>query len=203
MRKFKQLLLVFLIFAGTVGAMQQDDLGEQLLKAALQGKAEIVTDLLDRGVSIHYEDRFGWTALIEAANNGRLQVVQLLLERGAAVNHATKDRGQTALWRAATGNLQLICEVISDHMMKIPNDAQRKKIYLLLLHLRTSGFGRDICYIMKPHLQWVIDQENREHPEDSVALREIKKLKRLEIPKKLIEKYTLQAQKNIIPPSPK
>src|SRR5438552_928861 len=126
MTKFKLLLLSFLVFAGTVGAMQyDDDLGDQLLDAALFGLPEVVAFTLDCGVSVDYANYDGWTALMKAANRGHRPVVQLLLDRGAVVNHPNIF-GLTALMLAATSeNNKDCCETIVNRLMRIPNETQR------------------------------------------------------------------------------
>lgn len=93
------LFFALLALAGNAIAMQNDDLGKQLLEAARDGKPEIVMDLLDHGVLVDYAARDGWTPLMWAAWKGHTKVAELLLDRGASVHKVDKD-GWTSLMHA-------------------------------------------------------------------------------------------------------
>lgn len=153
----------------------QDEHGyTALIWAAINGHREICELLIAHQIDINTQGKDGWTALMYAARDGRLQIVQLLLERGASVTIANNDHN-TALMLAEYYSHVTCCDLLIVRLMKIPNDAQRKKIYWLLLHMRKSGLGRDIYFIMKPYLLRIIEEENKENPQDSIALQEIRK----------------------------
>lgn len=71
-----------------------------LLQAAIEGRAELVGRLLERGINIEAADDMGETALMKATFANRAELTRLLLEHGADVN--TEDTsGETALMKAA------------------------------------------------------------------------------------------------------
>lgn len=54
-----------------------------LMVATVNGHAEIVRTLLDKGADPHVENDNGWTALMIATRKGFAQIAELLKERGA------------------------------------------------------------------------------------------------------------------------
>ncbi len=66
-------------------------LGEQLCKAAREGRLSEVRRLIDSGANVNHISEFGNTPLIHAALGAHADVVSLLLQRGADVNAV--DRG--------------------------------------------------------------------------------------------------------------
>ncbi|MCU7857885.1 MAG: ankyrin repeat domain-containing protein, partial [Candidatus Thiodiazotropha sp. (ex Lucinoma borealis)] len=88
------LLLTAPLYAGDT----QDD--KDLRLAANVGDVETMTVLLDKGVPVDSENKFGKNALMMAVENDNFEAVVLLLSRGADVNARTKD-GCTALTFAA------------------------------------------------------------------------------------------------------
>ncbi len=51
--------------------------------AVQQGNPDIVSFLIDQGVDVNDEERYGGLPIMEAIENGNLEMVQLLVERGA------------------------------------------------------------------------------------------------------------------------
>jgi len=80
----------------------QDQLGQNLRLAALDGRIERVRSGLDQGAVADAGDPDGRTALMMAAYNGHTETVKLLLDRGAKVD-AVDLMGRTALMYAASG----------------------------------------------------------------------------------------------------
>lgn len=72
-----------------------------LMRAALIGRADAITDLLARGLDPNARDQYGRTALMEAAYGGHAEAVEALLRQGADVN-AKDPAGWTALMEAAS-----------------------------------------------------------------------------------------------------
>lgn len=70
------------------------------MEAALEGYADAVKVLLDRGADMNAKDEGGWTALFWAAFAQRRAVVRFLLEKGADANSKNKY-DDTPLIRAA------------------------------------------------------------------------------------------------------
>ncbi|MBI1685635.1 ankyrin repeat domain-containing protein [Caulobacter hibisci] len=68
--------------------------------AAREGRADLVTTLLDAGAPIDARDDRGYTALTLAAYNGKADLVSVLIARGADAC-AVDPRGNTALMGAA------------------------------------------------------------------------------------------------------
>ena len=70
-----------------------------LIHAAVAGKVELLSWLIENGADINHQDRNGWSALHFAVQEKHVQVVNNLLTNGAAVD--LKDTyGNTPLWRA-------------------------------------------------------------------------------------------------------
>ena len=61
------------------------------MNAAMLGRLDIVTALIDNGADIQRKGQFGYTALHAAAQNGHLDVVQALVKYGASVNCKNED----------------------------------------------------------------------------------------------------------------
>lgn len=81
-------------------------------------------------------------------------------------------------------------ELLINHLMKIPSKAQTKHICTFLLCMKQLRMPRDLAkYILPKHLLAVIEAENREKPDGSVALREINKIKDEDTKKALIAKF--------------
>lgn len=77
---------------------------DQLVRAAAQGQADVVQQLLETIPRSMVDMRSGGkTSLQVAAHQGHTNVVQMLLRAGSAVNTADTD-GDTCLHYAAFGN---------------------------------------------------------------------------------------------------
>jgi len=84
-----------------------------LIEAAIRGKAESVTLLLDAGATVDAVDDEGRTALYSAAAASRYAVVRVLLANGANVKAVAND-GYTPLMAAARcGNLESVDYLIA------------------------------------------------------------------------------------------
>ena len=71
------------------------DLGSELLKAARNGEAGRVAELLGKGAPVDASDKKGRTPLLQAASRGHADVARLLIEKGA--DAGARDReGWTA-----------------------------------------------------------------------------------------------------------
>src|SRR6478736_5603392 len=79
-----------------------------LMRAALDGNTEKVTELIQQKVDINQRDENGRTALMFAVINSHYETVRMLLEYGADVN-AKSNKGGTALMAAASvGDLRMV-----------------------------------------------------------------------------------------------
>lgn len=85
-----------------------------LLRAAREGRAELVRELLACGAEIEHAGADGATALIEAARLGHALVVRALLARGAQVDHRQNDGGTALLMAALNGCAEAVRDLL-DH----------------------------------------------------------------------------------------
>lgn len=81
-------------------SMQNDEKGEELIKAAARGDTPAIQSLLAAGADPNARNEHGYTALIYVANRGDAGAVQALIEAGAEID-AHNEHGMTALMRAA------------------------------------------------------------------------------------------------------
>ncbi len=84
------------------------DPGSAVLKAAAEGRSDLVRQYVTSGVDINLPDETGETALMKAAKNGHLAVVKVLLLNGARAD-LQDPFGETALTLAqAKGHTEII-----------------------------------------------------------------------------------------------
>ena len=89
------------------GAPEADRVGE-LFAAARAGELEQVRELIESGLPVDAEDRYGATALLMAAGNGHVEVVEWLLGQGADPDHQESFYGGDALQTAVfSGHLDV------------------------------------------------------------------------------------------------
>jgi ankyrin repeat protein len=93
------------------GAAQQEAGMSVLSFAAMQGSADIIRLLLDKGAEINSRDKYGQTPLILAAWQGDTESVQSLLNAHADVT-ARDGSGQTALMWAQMEGHSAVAEVL-------------------------------------------------------------------------------------------
>ena len=107
-------------------ARNQAALNDQLIRAALEGSAETVTALLERGADVNARDNDGYTALIWAAFNGHAEIVTALLERGADVDARNNDGDTALMWAAHNGHAEIatLLRNIATIQKTIPDPAQ-------------------------------------------------------------------------------
>ncbi len=63
-----------------------DRMTRRLMNAVHIGEESIICSLLEEGIDINSQDRYGYTALHNASCNGQNSIVSLLLKNGANVN---------------------------------------------------------------------------------------------------------------------
>jgi ankyrin repeat protein len=88
-------------------ALGEDNLQDQLVRAASAGDEVKVKDLLARGANVNTPSsgKFGSTPLMHAAQNGHKTIAKLLLERGVDLKSGDS---QTALsWSASRGHFEI------------------------------------------------------------------------------------------------
>ncbi|MBZ3871560.1 Ankyrin repeat, SAM and basic leucine zipper domain-containing protein 1 [Sciurus carolinensis] len=77
-----------------------EEKNETFKKALTTGDTSLVEELLDSGISVHSNFRYGWTPLMYAASVANVEMVRLLLDRGANASF-DKDK-QTVLMTACS-----------------------------------------------------------------------------------------------------
>ena len=80
--------------------------------AVLRGDAEVLRDLLSRGIHPDARDRHGQTGLMLAAQGGHLTAVQLLIDHGANLNMTAKF-GLSAVMLAVIAGHEEIVRVLA------------------------------------------------------------------------------------------
>ena len=80
--------------------------------AARRGDADIVRDLLSRGIDVNARDRHGQTGLMLAAHAGHLATVELLIDHGANLN-VTAKFGLSAVMLAVIAGHKEVAQVLA------------------------------------------------------------------------------------------
>jgi ankyrin repeat protein len=116
MNTIKNILLIALLATQPVLAMDlpdPNDLGMQLLKAALENDIQQVNALLAQGANVNLQGNWGFTALLYAASRGNQEIVKKLIDSNADLNKNDLDR-DTALMYAARGKHPEIITMLID-----------------------------------------------------------------------------------------
>ena len=85
-----------------------------LLKAAMEGRADVVEEMLSYGGDLDFEGPKGLTALMGACYGGHSTIVDLLLQKGASPNTRNAD-GRNSLMFACLGKNRSLVERILQH----------------------------------------------------------------------------------------
>ena len=112
--------------------MNQKELNHELLKACINGKLEVVKYLLaspelKEHADIHYQNNYGWNALIYSCQYGRLDIVQYLLTSPELKEHANTHDKDNEGWNALIiacqyGILDIVKYLLIDYNMSIDNE---------------------------------------------------------------------------------
>lgn len=106
-----------------------------------------IRHLLEIGVDVNVQDKYGWAPLHEATNKGFLNLCKLLIERGADIN-ITDYEGNTPLHIAVVAGEKDICNLL------ISNEAD---VNAKDMHNRTPLYyavdveNIDICTLLIEH----------------------------------------------------
>ncbi|NXI04022.1 ASZ1 protein, partial [Pachycephala philippinensis] len=129
--------------------MLQVDKNEALKKALFRGDMSLIEELLNSGISIETNFRFGWTPLMCAASVANFAVVRLLLDRGA--NVCFEIDKYTVLMAACTAqaseeNVLNTVELLLSRNAD-PNLTCRKQMTALMYAAR-KGYPRVVAFLV-------------------------------------------------------
>jgi len=117
-RTLKFLCLSALLIGSASFAMdvRESDRGERLrlMVTNQMTNFEGVKELLDAGVPVDAQNKYGRNSLIYAARDGNKEMCRLLLDRNAQIDIRTND-GETPLFFAAWFGHQQACRLLLDH----------------------------------------------------------------------------------------
>ena len=85
----------------------------EFISAVRANNFELVKKLIDEGVDVNYQDKYGNTALIYASRQGNKEICNLLINYGADINIQNK-LGCTALITSSNRGHKEICELLVD-----------------------------------------------------------------------------------------
>ncbi|MGW8315283.1 MAG: ankyrin repeat domain-containing protein [Bacteroidales bacterium] len=120
---------------------------DDLLQAALDGRADEVHLILQSGTDVNGMDDEGHTALMFAAFNGHYSIVQELLKRGAGLEQRDVV-GRTALLYAATGPFPETVKMLLEHGAD-PNLADSGEHFTPLMHAAAEGHMEVVSILLE------------------------------------------------------
>uniref|UniRef100_A0A2K6KHH1 Ankyrin repeat and KH domain containing 1 n=1 Tax=Rhinopithecus bieti TaxID=61621 RepID=A0A2K6KHH1_RHIBE len=105
-----------------INAQIETNRNTALTLACFQGRAEVVSLLLDRKANVEHRAKTGLTPLMEAASGGYAEVGRVLLDKGADVNAPPVPSSRdTALTIAADKGHYKFCELLIHRAFKVNN----------------------------------------------------------------------------------
>lgn len=141
----------------------------QLLKASLAGKTNLIEEALKQDVDISKPDQSGRTPLMLASFNGHTEVVRLLLEHGADPQK-TDNQGQAALSFAASGSFPRTAELLLKKGAD-PNQTDTSEGWSALMWAAAEGNEQVVKVLLDhgadPDLQDNDDETARDFAENS------------------------------------
>ncbi len=145
--------------AQALSAIQQKELDESLIGAAIRGDANAVKSLLERGVDVNFQDDHGWTALMIASKNGHKKTVEMLLRHNPNVDLQNKD-GWTALMHASFhGRAEIV-------QMLVEKNGIKGQIGMNALMMASIAGHMDIAKILIAKIE-ELDQDLKKKLEDA------------------------------------
>ena len=100
------LLFCIMLLVPAVQAASEDE--TEFLKAAFSARAEVIQQMLEKGININHQNEMGFTALIIAAQYGHADIVNLLLEKNADVNLKNAGDATALIIAAKNGHADIV-----------------------------------------------------------------------------------------------
>jgi hypothetical protein len=177
-----------------------------LMGAATDGDLDCVRALIAAGAQINYTNYAGESALSWAVRHHNLECVQELITAGARINQATIIGIPHNLneYESNWPRYQLICELLVEAMLWIPNQDQKKSMCAFLAcakkYGKKYGFATGFISAWRAPLLAATYQENKNNFINSVAYHEMIKLEdspfKAILLKALFAKYRVNAKTN-------
>lgn len=83
-----------------------------LMLAALDGRYDLMSELLESGVDIHAVNEDGNQALWIACANGSADIIQKLLDSGADIDHLNRNGYNCLMYAASSGKLSVVEQLL-------------------------------------------------------------------------------------------
>lgn len=120
---------------------------QEIVEAALYGKADIVEKALKQGMDVNQRDAEKRTVLMYAAFNGHVEIVKRLIAAGADVN-AQDGIGTSALMFAASGTSKETVQVLLDAGAKI-NMVDTNEHFSALMWAAAEGQPENVKLLLR------------------------------------------------------
>lgn len=92
----------------TVEKEVNEEVNEQLLQAAEDGKTDTIKNLINNGANINVQDSDGRTPIMIATYNNDVETAKILIEAGADVNIQDNMKNSPFLYAGAEGYLEIL-----------------------------------------------------------------------------------------------
>ena len=131
-----------------------------LMRAASQGKTEIVKALIQKGASVRTQNTEKKTALILAAQQGHYDVVQVLIHNNANVNGVDTDKKTALMYAAEQGHDQVV-KLLLDNSADIEASNQNGQTALFLAARNGHDSVVKELILKNPQVVQKLDNENK------------------------------------------